>query len=398
MASNIVVTGLGVVSAIGGNVAENKNALLSGNSGIGVMQHLKSAHNLPVGEVKFSNSDLLDELQPNVPEAWSRTSLLALKAAREALDHSGLEIRNLKKTALISATTVGGMDRTEDFYPGFMEDPNYGHLREVIHHDCGASTELLSEEFGITDFVTTINTACSSSVNAMMLGARLIASGRVDRALVGGTDALSRFTLNGFNALMILSSDPCKPFDAERNGLNLGEGAGFLVIESEKSAKERGQQILARVSGFANTNDAFHQTASSPEGVGAQLAMRQSLQKAGLNPSDISAINAHGTATPNNDLAEGVAIDAVFGESVPPVSSTKAFTGHTLGAAGSIEAVYSILALQEQCVFPNLRLGTTMPEIGFDPERQLKRTALQHVMSNSFGFGGNCSSIILSAI
>ena len=229
-----------------------------------------------------------------------------------------------------------------------------------------------------------------------MLGARFIKSGKLDRVIVGGTDALSKFTINGFKTLMIQSEELCKPFDANRNGLNLGEAAAYLVLESEQIAIKENKPILAYVSGYANANDAFHQTASSHNGEGAFLAMDKALQNASLLPRDINYINAHGTATPNNDLSESVAIKRIFEDKVPDFSSTKAFTGHTLAAAGAVEAVFSVLALQEQVVFPNINFETEIPETGLKPVTELKRNQIQNVLSNSFGFGGNCSTLILS--
>jgi 3-oxoacyl-[acyl-carrier-protein] synthase-1 len=398
MAKAVFVTGMGVVSAIGFSVDENRRALLAGETGIGSMQHLQTEHHqLPVGEVKASNQDLINRLQPK-NNNLTRTALLGLMAAREAASQANYSDAQPLKTGIISATTVGGMDRTERFYPGFIQDSNAGHLRDVVYHDCGAATENIADELGIKDFLSTINTACSSSVNAIMLGVRLIRAGRLDRVLVGGSDALSQFTLNGFNSLMILDSLPCRPFDATRSGLNLGEGAGFLMIESEASMNITKSTALAKIEGFANTNDAFHQTASSPEGTGAQMAMLRALQMSDLQIDEIDYLNAHGTATGNNDEAEGIAISKVFEGNFPLVSSTKAFTGHTLAAAGSIESVFSILAMQEQCAFATLRLQTTMPEISFEPLRELRKAKISKVMSNSFGFGGNCSSIIFSAV
>jgi 3-oxoacyl-(acyl-carrier-protein) synthase len=398
MAKAVFVTGMGVVSAIGFSVDENRRALLAGETGIGQMNHLQTGlKHLPVGEVKASNRELENRLNPK-NNNLTRTALLGLMAAREAANQANYSVSQSLKTGIISATTVGGMDRTERFYPEFLLDSSSGHLRDVVYHDCGAATENIADELGIKDFLSTINTACSSSVNAIMLGVRMIRAGRLDRVLVGGSDALSQFTLNGFNSLMILDSQPCRPFDATRSGLNLGEGAGFLMIESESSMKLTGSTALARIEGFANTNDAFHQTASSPEGTGAQMAMLRALQMADLQIGEIDYLNAHGTATGNNDEAEGIAISKVFEGNFPLVSSTKAFTGHTLAAAGSIESVYSILAMQEQCAFATLRLQNTMPEISFEPLRALRKAKINKVMSNSFGFGGNCSSIIFSAV
>jgi len=225
----------------------------------------------------------------------------------------------------------------------------------------------------------------------------MIKAGMLDVVVAGGTDALTKFTLNGFNSLMILDTQPCRPFDAQRNGLNLGEGAGFIVLVSDKVRKSQGINPTSYVSGYANTSDAYHQTASSPEGRGSFSAMQKALATSELSQYDIDYINLHGTGTVNNDLSEGTAITRLFGDRYPKMSSTKAFTGHTLGASGGIEAVFSLLAIEQQSVFPNLRFETPIPEIGIIPHLRFEAGLLvNHVMSNSFGFGGNCSSIIFS--
>jgi 3-oxoacyl-[acyl-carrier-protein] synthase-1 len=230
-----------------------------------------------------------------------------------------------------------------------------------------------------------------------MFGARLIQSGRLDRVIVGGTDALAKFTINGFKTLMILSDSYNTPFDNDRKGLNLGEAAAFLVLESDEVVTKQNKKVLARVAGFGNANDAFHQTASSENGDGAFLAMEKAFKVSGLNPSDIDYINVHGTATPNNDLSEGRAIIRIYGETnVPDFSSTKPFTGHTLAAAAAIEAVFSVLAIQNSVVFPNLNFTTPMSEFDLVPQTVIKNKNIDHVLSNSFGFGGNCSTLIFS--
>ena len=181
--------------------------------------------------------------------------------------------------------------------------------------------------------MATLSTACSSATNAIITGANMLRCGLADIVVVGGAECLSLFHLNGFNALMILDHQPCRPFDRDRAGLNLGEGAAYLVMETAASAQQRGLKPKFVLSGYANTCDAFHQTASSPEGEGAYLAMTAALKTAGLKPEDIQYINAHGTGTPNNDESESKAILRVFGEHYPPVSSTKSFTGHTTSAS-----------------------------------------------------------------
>ena len=232
-----------------------------------------------------------------------------------------------------------------------------------------------------------------------MLGAELIKAGMLDRVIAGGTDAVTRFTLNGFNTLMILDKEGCRPFDENRAGLTIGEGAAFLVLEAEELAIKQNKKAYGIISGYANANDAYHQTASSPEGTGASMAMSGALEMSRLRPADISYINVHGTGTQNNDLSEGAAVQKIFGDLVPPFSSTKTYTGHTLGAAGAIEAVISLLSIQHHCIFPNLRWNTPMKELKIRPVAELiKDIDVRHVMSNSFGLGGNNSSLIFSDV
>ncbi|MBA4054242.1 MAG: beta-ketoacyl-[acyl-carrier-protein] synthase family protein, partial [Marivirga sp.] len=340
MKGRIHVAGIGVISAIGNSVTDTFLSFRSHTSGIGKISIFESVYEneLPVGEVKLTNEQLSKKLKIQSP--LTRTGLLGIHAAREAVKHAGIDLKKWR-TGMISATTVGGMDKTEQFFIDFLGDRRKGKLRDVVHHECGSTTELIADDLGITGFISTINTACSSSVNAIALGSRLIHHNMLDVVIAGGTDALSKFTLNGFNSLMILDKAPCRPFDASRSGLNLGEGAGFVVLVSDRVKNESKSKSLAYVNGFANTNDAFHQTASSPEGRGSFGAMQKALDMGGLKPDEIDYINLHGTGTLNNDLSEGTAISRLFGQHYPRLSSTKAFTGHTLGASGGIEAVFS---------------------------------------------------------
>lgn len=401
MTKRIFITGTGIISAIGNNTAENHKSLKEGRSGIGEITLLKTtfAGKLPIAEVKKTTEELLEMTGHSGSHEFTRTALLGMIAAREALESAGIRNVRSHRTGLISATTVGGMSRSEVFYQSYLENDRKGRLRDVINHDCGDCTERIAEYTGIRDFMTTISTACSSSANAVMTGAMMIRAGLIDRVVAGGTDAVTRFTLNGFNTLMILDKSGCRPFDENRAGLTLGEGAAFLVLESEEIVRREKKKILAEVTGFGNANDAFHQTASSPDGTGAKLAMQKALMMSGLKTTAISYINVHGTGTANNDLSEGTAIESIFGEKVPPFSSTKPFTGHTLGAAGSVEAVIAVLAINHNLVFPNLRFETPMKELKIRPEIQLREDlTVTHVLSNSFGFGGNNSTLILSKV
>lgn len=397
MPPKIYVTGIGIVSAIGLNVAENFNSLKTLKHGIGKLENFESIHSetLLCGEIKLDNLQLAEMLDINIGTDFSRTALLGMIAAREALSNAGLTDNEKLDMGIISATTVGGMDRTEMLCRNITEkNKNF-----ILSHVCGDSTEKIADYLGLTGFVSTISTACSSSINSIMSGAEMIKNNLLDRAIVGGTDSLSKFTLNGFTSLMILDNNHTRPFDKQRNGLNLGEGAAYLILESENAVKGREDKIICELTGYANANDAFHQTASSDNGEGPFLAMANALKKSNLKVEEIDYINAHGTGTNNNDLTEAIAIKRLFGEYNPLFSSTKPFTGHTLGAAGAVEAVFSILSLKHNLVFPNLNFKDAMEEIAAKPVTELmENVEIRNVLSNSFGFGGNDSSLIISAV
>lgn len=390
---------MGIISALGLGVEQTEQALLSGKSAIGQMKYLRSKHNyLPVGEVPYSDEQLREMLHLDVNLNITRTSLLGRAALRETLQSSGILRQRPRRMAFIAGTTVGGMEKSEQFYADFLNVNTDRNSQYIGLHDCGACCDLIGQEYlGKFDMQTTISTACTSAVNAVILGANLIKTGHVDAAIVGGSECLSKFHLDGFHSLMILDKAICKPFDKNRQGLNLGEGAAFLVLESEESAATRHVQPLCRLSGYANRCDAFHQTASSPDGEGAFLAMSNALKQAQLMPSDISYINAHGTGTPSNDQSEGAAVMRVFGNHVPPLSSTKSYTGHTTSASGSVECVIAILAMQGNFIPANLNFSEKIPELSFEPVKKvLTGVNLNHVLTNSFGFGGNDSSCIFS--
>ncbi len=387
---------MGIISAIGRTPEEHLSSLVQAKSGLRKLQHIESIYNnkIPVGEINSSNEQLAKDLTLPEDHNYTRTAILGCLAAKHAIRDAGLLTSNLKNDALISATTVGGMDMTERYFKEFGSNPEV--QKYIDSHEAGDSTHKIAQQLGIEGFVTTISTACSSGANALMLAARLIRSGMAERVIAGGTDALSKFTVNGFNSLMILSGEACKPFDRHRDGLNLGEAAAYLVLESETAANRRGARIRAWLSGYGNANDSHHQTASSPEGDGAFLAMNAALKSSGLQATQIDYVNAHGTATPNNDLSESKALLRIFGDAIPPFSSTKPFTGHTLAAAGAVEAVFSILALENGVVLPNLNYKEPIRETGLQPATVCIPNVMQHVLSNSFGFGGNCTTLILS--
>lgn len=395
MQNKVAITGMGIISSIGSTVEENFQSLISKKSGISAIELIETRHSndIKVGEIKITNQQLQQIL--NLPEdnTFTRTGLLGAFAAKQAIENANITDINDVRSGLISSTSVGGMDFTEKHYKQYEKHPEY--IKYINSHNAGDSSNKIAEYLGLKGFVSTISTACSSAANAIMLGASMIENGYLDRVVVGGTDALSKFTINGFKTLMILSDTYNTPFDQNRKGLNLGEAAAYLVLESDEVVKQHNKNVLGYVVGYGNANDAYHQTASSENGEGAYLAMQQAFAKANISPEKISYVNAHGTATPNNDLSEGRALLRVFNK-VPKFSSTKAFTGHTLAAAAAIEAVYSILALQNNTIFPNLNFKTPMEEFQLIPETEVVSTELNYVLSNSFGFGGNCSTLIFS--
>mgnify|MGYP003530859030 FL=1 len=396
MSKKVAITGMGIISSIGNSVEENFNALIQKQIGISRLENFASKHvdEIKVGEIKLTNEQLIEQLQLPENNTFTRTALLGAFAAKQAVVNAGITDINAFKTGLISSTSVGGMDFTEKHFYEYLTDDSLS--KYINSHDAGDSSNKIADYIGLKGFVSTISTACSSAANAVMLGARLINSGKLDRVIVGGTDALSKFTINGFKTLMILSDTYNQPFDDNRKGLNLGEAAAFLVLESEEMVQQSNKKVLAFVSGFGNANDAFHQTASSENGEGAFLAMQKAFKTSGLEPKDIDYINVHGTATPNNDLSEGRAIARLFENQVPDFSSTKPYTGHTLAAAAAIEAVFSVLAIQNNIIYPNLNFETPMQEFDLIPNIEVKSKEINHVLSNSFGFGGNCSTLIFS--
>ena len=394
---DIVITGAGIVSAIGNDTSSVLVSLKNETSGIGEMRYLSSVHKeLPVGEVKLSDNQLKDILGLPHEQIISRTTLLGAVALKQAVGKLGIaEVKGQKskgkgkRIVIINGTTVGGMDVTENLFP-LTSNPS--PLITQLSHDCGSCTKDIAALCGISAEVCTVSTACSSALNAVILGAEMLKNDEADIVIAGGTEGLSKFHLNGFNTLMILDHQRCRPFDETRNGINLGEGAAYVVLQRKEDCNGA---FKAYISGYSNACDAFHQTATSEEGTGPVLAMSQALKMSSLNTSDIDYVNAHGTGTPNNDLTESVAIKKVFGNDLPDISSTKAYTGHTTSASGAIELVICLLAMEHNFIPSNL--GCTTPlQGGIVPSKGKTDCQVDNVMCNAFGFGGNDSSLIIS--
>lgn len=385
----ISITGAGIICAIGNDKVSVLDSLRNRESGVRSVKYLETVHGeLPVGEVQMSDDEMKAMLGLASGTVVSRTSLMGALAIKQALSQAGIEKTEGRRVALLSGTTVGVMDVTEMEYHRNKAVLNVRDLPKG--NECGKSTKQMAALAGLEDVeLCTVSTACSSALNSIIVGAEMLRHSEADIVIAGGSEALSRFHLNGFNSLMILDGRPCRPFDAGRAGLNLGEGAAFVVMQKDAS------RPLAYVSGYGNRCDAFHQTASSEDGQGAFLAMTEALESAGLKASDIDYVNAHGTGTLNNDMSESRALSRVFGDNIPPVSSTKGFTGHTTSASGAIETVICLLAMQNDMIPANL--GWEKPSPGLvQPSMGVENAVLNNVMCNSFGFGGNDSSLVLS--
>ena len=397
MSSPVYITGAGIVSALGEGLSATTRALASGTGGLGPLRFLQTVHReFPAGEVKLSDAEMAARLGVDAETPVTRCILLGQTALAEALRTARIAPGSLSGAAFVSGSTVGGMDRSELFYPDFLS--NDCRNAYIALHDVGATTDRVADHFGRFGYTASLSTACSSAANAIIHALRLVRSGEWDMAVAGGTESLTRFHLNGFNALLILDHEPCRPFCATRAGLNLGEGAAYLVLESAQSVRRRGVEPLAILSGGGNACDAFHQTATSPDAEGPRRAMMAALADAALRPEDIGYVNAHGTGTPDNDRSEAAALRQVFGDALPPYSSTKSATGHTTSASGAIEAVVCLLALREGLLPANLNWRAPIEGMPAPVTQPRRVSGLRHALCNSFGFGGNDSALILSQV
>lgn len=371
------VTGIGATCAGAADVAELRRLLASPRRCFARPTAFPTkgpGAELPVAQVGgFEGAD---------PAGLPRTHRIALHAAREAIGTGPLP------DAIVVGTTTGGILTTENALEAGIVDPCAYRF-----HGLDTVAQVLADAFSVTGPVVTVSTACSSAAVAISVAHALLRSGLARRVLAGGADSLSRLTFHGFRQLQLVATDGCKPLDANRAGMTVGEGAGFLVLESAP-APER--PPLAELLGTGLSCDAYHATRPHPEGAGAVLAMERALADAGIEPGRVSYINLHGTATPDNDAAEARAIQRVFGPSLPALSSIKGLTGHTLAAAGGLEAVVSVIALEEGLLPANTGLETVDPKLELAPVVEPTRSAVDVVLSNSFGFGGNNASVILA--
>jgi 3-oxoacyl-(acyl-carrier-protein) synthase len=393
--TSVVVTGMGLVSALGCGADKTWRAMRAGATGLGPLTRFPSSRcgHFPVGEVKGDPAAL------GAPPAGSRSDQLAHLAVREALESARLaawETARLARTGIVVGATVGGIQDSERFLAGLIRDKT-ARFDLLTHHAIACSAAGCARTFGLGGPCATVSTACASGATAIAMAGDLLEAGEADVVVATGVDTLCGLTLNGFGSLLLLDPEGCRPFDAERAGLSLGEGAAALVLEPADAARRRGAPVLARLAGWGRSCDAHHMTAPDPEGRGALSAMRDAIARAGLSPADIDYVNAHGTGTRDNDVAEAKALRRLFGDRLPPVSSSKGWFGHTLAACGAIEAVVTLLAIRDGLLPPNPRFSREDPEIGITPVTAFREAPVRHALSNSFGFGGNNAALVFAS-
>jgi 3-oxoacyl-[acyl-carrier-protein] synthase II len=403
ISKRVAVTGLGIITSIGQSVDAFWERLILGACGIGQISVL-DVTNFPCQAAAQIRGLPLDDLrlQFGIKRA-SRCDILGLIAAHEAVQDSELNLDRCDrdKIGVILGGGAGGMLSWEQYrrkvwLKGFSKKPS-----TLFNTPPSTLTDLIAYSYGLTGIRTTITTACSSSATAIGYSYDLVKSGALDVAISGGSESLSELTFAGFNALRVMDPVYCRPFDRNRQGLSLGEGAAILVLEDYHQAEERGANIYAEVLGYAINSDAFHMTSSDPEGKGMSQVMMMGLRNSGTSAYQIDYINAHGTGTILNDRVETKAIKKVFGKSAAQlsISSTKSSVGHCLGAAGGIEAVTTILTVHEGIIPPTIHLESRDPDCDLDfVPNQSRIRNVQFAMSNSFAFGGNNTSIIFAKI
>ncbi|MCA1581476.1 MAG: beta-ketoacyl-[acyl-carrier-protein] synthase family protein [Acidobacteria bacterium] len=395
----VVVTGLGAVTSIGTNVADFWSALLEGTCGIRPFSLFD-----PSGYRTQTAAQVLE-----IPDGFlshaerkrtSRADRMGLAAAREAIAQSGLDLAREDPTrigVILGGGTSGLLD-SEAYYEQHLHGKK-GRPSHVLNHLPDAITDRVAQRFKVEGLKSTITTACSSSANAMGFAHDVIAAGLADVVITGGSDVLARLTYGGFNSLRSVDPEPCRPFDRERRGLSIGEAAGILVFEEWERARRRGAPILAEFLGYGVTSDAYHMTAPDPTGAAGGRTVRSALAAAGVNADDVDYVNAHGTATPQNDSAETAALKMGLGDRARnvPISSIKSMIGHCLCASGAIEAVATVLTVRDGKIPPTIHYDNPDPACDLDYVPNAAREGRVDVaLSDSFAFGGNSSVVVFA--
>ncbi|MBD3243657.1 MAG: hypothetical protein GF331_23910 [Chitinivibrionales bacterium] len=389
--TSISIIGMGAVCSAGHGVDTCWPFVVAGTDGLAPLSTLDTGlKEAPLcAQAPLDPNEALGEKLPNRTLGFS--ALAAAEAMQAAAGRNGLRL------GVVAATTVAGMTRSERFFRTYLTDSSSAThaARELRYHEPTTVTNELARRYGAT-LTMTVSTACSTGLHAIGMAKRLIERGRCDLCLAVGADALSVLTIRGFASLTLLAPGGCKPFDKERAGISLGEGAGALLLASDSALQTLGTQPLACVRGWGASADCHHMTAPHPEGKGAAAAVTAALREASLEPSAIDLVAAHGTGTPDNDVAEVKALRAALG-TLPPFCSMKRSLGHTLGASGALEAVFAARAITEGVVPRTGGFDTLDEAIGAAPSAGEKKR-IRHVLKNAFGFGGNNAAMIFSEV
>lgn len=400
----VAITGIGLVTSLGLSRDENWTNLLNGTCGVGEVTVFPTEGFRSRVAAEVSYDRLKTRLTPLQRRRWSRSDQFGVVAAMEAVADSGFASRAFDPTrvgVLLGACTADLL-RTER-YLETMVTRGIAHARpsDVWNHFPNTPVDIIASLFGFEGLRSCIVTACASSTMAIGSAADAVRDGRLDAAIAGGTDSLSRLTFSGFNAIRVMDPEPCRPFDRGRAGMNLGEGAAMLMLEDLEGARLRGAPVYAEVVGHSLTCEAFHPTSPEPDGRAIADAIRRALADASVDPGEVDHVNAHGTATPHNDRAEARGIRLVFGDRADriPVTSVKSMIGHCLGAAGGIETAITALTIARGAIPPTVHHSETDPECDVDVvANDAREVRVRCAVSTSLAFGGNDSALVLRAV
>ncbi len=400
----VAITGLGLVCALGLDRESSWRAMCAGRCGIGELTLFESEGYRSRMVAEVPAYDAAAFFTPWERRRYSRADQLAVMAAAEALSDAGLLDTEIPRTSIgvVFGVGTGDLLRNEAYYREMLaRGIRRARPSQIVSYLNSGAADPVAQRFGLLGPRACLNSACSSSAMAIGYGVDLINSGRTRAAVCGGADALCRTVLSGFNALRVVDAEPCRPFDANRNGMNIGEAGAVLVLEELEAALARGAHVYAELAGYAAYCEAFHATAPEPEGLAVAALLRAALASSGVSPDDIDHINAHGTGTPLNDRAEAKGIRRVFGErtSAIPVTSVKSMLGHCLGAAGAAEAVALALTIERGVIPPTIHHGHTDEACLIDVvANQSRQQPVQCAVSISLAFGGNDAALVMRRV
>jgi 3-oxoacyl-[acyl-carrier-protein] synthase II len=400
----IAITGIGIVSGLGTTRDETWQRMIEGECGVRPVTAFDTEGYRSRVAAEVATPAIHAQLSALERRRWSRGDQFGVIAAQEAVADAGLGENGLdpSRVGVLLGAGTGDLLRNEEFHKtALICGIEHARLSKAWNHFSSTPVDLIAARFGFEGLRSCIVAACSSSTIAIGQAADAIRSGRIDAALAGGTDALARLTFSGFNALRLMDPAPCRPFDRGRAGMNIGEGAAILVLEELERARARGAHLYAEIAGFAFGCEAFHPTAPEPDGRPVAAVVREALRDAQLDSAEVHHVNAHGTATPQNDRAEARGFRAVFGDRMAhiPVTSIKSSIGHCLGAAGGLEAAVLALSVSRSVIPPTVNHGETDPECELDVvANDAREQRIRVGVSTSLGFGGNDSALVIAAL